>query len=231
LVGIGQLLPRLPYKRKGAGQWDRLWVYYLRVEGNVQLAELPQNYRLPESRDMMLQDLFIHCEPHDIRGKRVLELGSGLGWLAKRLAPFCQYVGVDWSSLAVRIARLHVPEVRFLHVSQVAKLWAPRHKVDTVVGRNFFIHQNFDSAVELLTFSRRVLRPRGYIFADFYWTDLPSLGNVVHRARSPRDTTNPSCGYLYDAEDICAVAQIARLKVAESWIDRERLRHFAVFTI
>ena len=229
MVEIGQLLPRLPYDRKDASQWDKLWVYYLRVEGNVQLAELPQNYRLPESRESMLQELFIHCDAHDIQGKQVLELGSGLGWLAKRLALFCSYIGIDWSSLAVRIARLHVPEARFLHVSQVWKLWAPQHKVDTIVGRNFFIHQDFDSSVKLLTFSRRVLHPGGRIFADFYWTDSSSE-NIVYRARSPRDTANPSSGYSYDAEDIRAVAQLARLKVAESWIDRERLRHFTVFT-
>lgn len=229
-MGLGQLLPRLPYDRKDASQWDKLWVHYLRVEGNVQLAELPQNHGLPESRDTMLQELFIHCEPHDMAGKRVLELGSGLGWLAKRLVPFCAYIGVDWSSLAVRIAQFHVPEARFLHVSQVWQLWAPQHKVDTVVGRNFFIHQDFNATVALLTFSRRVLRLGGRIFADFYWTDSSS-DNIVHRARSPRDTANPSSGYAYDLEDIRAVARLARLQVAEAWIDRERLRHFTVFAV
>ena len=110
----------------------------------------------------------MHCEAADIRGKRVMELGSGLGWLANRMAPFCAYTGVDWSRLAVDIARLHVPSARFLHASEVRRLWSERHTVDTVVCRNLFIHQNLESTVQLPAFSRHMLRPAGRLFADFY---------------------------------------------------------------
>jgi SAM-dependent methyltransferase len=229
-MSIGQLLPRLPLEKRAARRWDELWLHYLRVEGPAQLAELPPGYELPPDRKGMLDQLFVHCEPHDIRGKRVLELGSGLGWLAKRLAPFCTYRGIDWSPLAVSLARVHVPRARFLTVAEVGRLWAPWHKVDTILGRNFFIHQNFDSTVALLRFSRRVLRSGGRLFADFYWVESPSaVEAVIHPAQSPRDKANPSCGYVYEAADVRAVADATGLGIVETWLDKERLRHFAVF--
>jgi SAM-dependent methyltransferase len=148
-----------------------------------------------------------------VPGATIVELGCGPGMLGKAIAPFCkQYIGIDYSKLALHIARLTSPDnCRYLHLSQIRELRALRSSCDLCVGRYFFIHQNWKNATWVLALYRHLLRPGGRVSADFFAkSNEETDGNatwLVHTPEEPLVEGHPSCLFEYSDDHIHRLAK------------------------
>ncbi|MGZ6557550.1 MAG: class I SAM-dependent methyltransferase [Actinomycetota bacterium] len=209
----------LRYSAAEQDEWDKLWVLYLKREPQqLSLQTELQLEKLPRTRDEFLSDptLFIGCDAQAIENKRVLELGCGCGYLAKRIAAFTtEYVGIDWSGLALMVARHTCPNrCVWIHPSDVKALKAMRSTIDSVVLRHFMIHQDFDHALNVLGFSRHLLKSGGQIFADF-WLDDAGQSGRVYDAKTTQTSRPKSATYRYGNDEIDELAVRVRLRVAD----------------
>jgi SAM-dependent methyltransferase len=210
-------------------RWDREWINYFNTED-------PRAYLLDYGRmkplagaigrlgvvdaDSMLDTvlfegptgaiapLCIWASGADLVGKSVLEIGCGPGFLGKQLGLVAErYLGIDYSLLAVSIARLvSPPRCTYLHMSAFDRIRAHAGRFDTMVGRFFFIHQNFDNAIWLLRLANLLLRAGGVVCADFYQRDPAVPQGVVLPARTPLAKEHPSCGFEYTEADVVELA-------------------------
>lgn len=170
-------------------RWDREWCRYLaRVEGSRYFTSkvrytqrelaLAQGLRTLW-RDALylargpMSELRIWYDGADLAGKKVAEIGCGPSQLGRDLSPLVtEYVGLDYSDLALSIARLVcAANCRFVSLRDQPSIRALRGTRDTVVCRHFFIHQNAGNAAWVLRLANWLLRPGGLIVADFYWPD------------------------------------------------------------
>ena len=174
----------------------------------------------------------------DIVGKTVLEFGCGPGHLGKQLGCVAKdYIGFDHSEFALSIARLvSGPNCHYIHVSELpqshrggyklvptangairlsdgAGVLRFRGRVDTMIARHFFIHQNFESARWVLTSAHMMLRPGGAVYADFYRANPATEQGVVFPAKSPLSKDFPSCAFEYTDADIAELAEETGLRV------------------
>src|SRR4051794_19243410 len=105
--------------KEDTDRWNREWLAYLQNEWSWQLApytEYRERPPLPENPMDLLTlavgsgHLAIYCDRDALEGKRVMELGCGCGNLGKILARYVQsYLGADYSTMALQIARLVSP--------------------------------------------------------------------------------------------------------------------------
>lgn len=89
-------------------------------------------------------------------------------------------------------------------------------RLDTVVTRHFYIHQNFANATWATKLAAYLLKPGGTLVADFYLPDPGTKQFVVHKARSPLDQKYPSCTFLFTAEEIQEIAEIGQFSIVET---------------
>lgn len=151
----------------------------------------------------------------DVIGKNIVEIGCGCGLMAKQLATVANhYLGMDYSELALAIARGNSPSnVTYLHLGDAEEIAALEGTRDILVGREFFIHQNFDNALWVLKLGAFLLKPGGIIAADFYEGDPAVPQGVIHPARSPLDPKYASCCFNFSHADIYDLAQQTGLEV------------------
>ena len=225
---------RLPYTKGQEDQWDKLWVGYFRREPQqLALQDEVSRKELPVDRDGMIDDdaLFISCDPAAIRGMKVLEVGCGAGFLAKLIAKHTkQYVGIDWSGLALTVARHTCPtRTTWIHPTDERALRRMAGEIDSVVARHFMIHQNWERTTRLLAFERAMLRSGGRIYADL-WHDNPAIhdGHGVFEAKT-REKTPPNAVYRYTEHEIETLATESRLQVADVYERPDKLRKFVTF--
>jgi SAM-dependent methyltransferase len=149
----------------------------------------------------------------------IAELGCGPGILGKAVGPFCrQYIGIDYSQLALHVARLTSPlNCRYLHLSDVAELDALAATCDLCVGRYFFIHQNWKNACWVLRLYRHLLKDGGRVSADFFAPGGPDTAyDNAWMIRNPEDPLNeeqPSCMFAYTDDHIRRLAAECGFKV------------------
>jgi predicted TPR repeat methyltransferase len=100
----------------------------------------------------------------------VLEIGCGPGALARELSPMVRhFLGLDFSPLAIRIATIMAPDnCDFFSFGEQESFHEFAESRDTMVCRDFFVHQNMESAASILQLARLLLKPGGIIIADFY---------------------------------------------------------------
>lgn len=102
-----------------------------------------------------------------VKGKRVLELGSGTGefcWLMKQMGA-SRVVGVNLSSEEINISRSQVDTEFVLDdISNYLKN-CPNDSFDFIVGLNILEHLEKDTLVEVLENSRRCLVDGGTLLA------------------------------------------------------------------
>jgi cyclopropane fatty-acyl-phospholipid synthase-like methyltransferase len=119
----------------------------------------------------------LQLEPHDV----LLDLGSGMGFMAKRLAPTVQRVHcADISEVYLADCRQAVADLNNVecHLIPYADLTALKGKgVSKVLSTLLFIHFNFYDFVYYLRGIGEILNSGGLVFLDFNDGDRFDLHN------------------------------------------------------
>ena len=131
-------------------------------------------------------------------------MGCGCGNLGKLLGRYAEsYLGTDYSTLALKIARLvSPPNCAYVHVADRQGLSPFFGTIDTVVGRFFWIHQNLKLGRWNLEFLELFLKPGGRLYADFYWPNPEAEQGVVLAPDHPLSRAYPSATFRYTPEDV-----------------------------
>ena len=206
--------PPLECTAREIERWNAEWIEYLKQEWEFQLTPYtayPDKPPLPAS-PLELHHLrlghgwpiALYADRDALEGRRVMEMGCGCGNLGKLLGRYVDaYLGTDYSTLALKIARLvSPPNCAYVHVADREGLEPFFNTIDTVVGRFFWIHQNFQLGGWNLDFLARFLKPGGRLYADFYWPDPKAEQAVVFSPDRPLSRAYPSATFQYSEEDV-----------------------------
>jgi SAM-dependent methyltransferase len=233
--------PPLECTEREIERWNTEWFEYLKREWPYQLApytEYPNTPPLPDSPLEVLKltfgyawDLNLYCDREALAGKRVMEMGCGCGNMGKLLGRYVDsYLGTDYSTLALKIARLvSPPNCSYVHVADRAGLTPFFGTVDMVVGRFFWIHQNLKLGRWNLEFMERFLKPGGLLYADFFWPNPDVEQYVVFTPDHPLSKTFPSAMFRYTREDVERLIEGRPLRIVREEISREMQRRYVVF--
>lgn len=230
-------------------KWDREWMLYLSTE--AKWPHLIRSVDLTVIEDVAMSgraDMFntvltrradgqanaalrIWAKGEEIVGRNVAEIGCGAGFLGKQLGLVAtRYLGIDVSQIAIAIARGNSPATcTYLHLSEDRHIRAEFSRYHTVVGREFFIHQNFENAALVLQLAQALLDSDGVVCADFYLPNRKIPQGVLHPARSPLDPKYASCAFLFSDQDIDDVARQSNLSVESIDDSLAEQRKFVVF--
>lgn len=221
-------------------RWNDEWLAYLRDEWEVQLAhytEYPEKPPLPGSARALIDfeirpgwPISLYCDPDALAGRRVMEMGCGCGNLGKMIARYAGfYLGTDYSTLALRIARLvSPPSCSYVHVADRQGL-APFHgTIDTVIGRYFWIHQNMKLGRWNLELLEPFLKPGGRLYADFYWPDPAAEQAVVFTPDHPLSKAYPSATFRYSREDVQRLIAGRPFRILREEVVPEMQRRYVV---
>lgn len=228
-------------------RWDREWLAYLGTEAMgqhvVPSSRLTRVRRLAdepadEVYEAVLSEhpsyghrspLHVWAPARALRGKDIAEIGCGTGFLSRQLSSEVKsYLGIDASRLAIAVAAgCAAPNCRFLHINDADQIQVARGSCDSVVAREFFIHQNFNDALQVLALASFLLRPRGKVYADFFMHGpAVSPEAKVYPARSVRDMGFPSAGFEFSDDDLQSLAHQSNFSVVEQTKSAERSRRF-----
>lgn len=222
-------------------RWNAEWLAYLSREWKIQFTphtDLPLTPPLPENPlDLIALQLAedwtlgLYCNRDALENRRTMELGCGCGNLGKQLGRYVEsYLGVDFSTMALQIARLVSPaNCTYVHVDDRDSLARHHGRIDTVVGRYFWIHQNLELAGRNLDFLADFLPPGGRIYADFFWPAPDAQHFVV---LSPDDTLSknfPSAMFRYESEDVARLIEGRPYRIIRETISTAMERRYVVF--
>lgn len=233
--------PPLECTEREIERWNAEWFEYLKVEWPYQFArytEYPNTPPLPDSPLEVLKltfgyawDLNLYCDKEALAGKRVMEMGCGCGNMGKLLGRYVDsYLGTDYSTLALKVARLvSPPNCSYVHVADRAGLEPFFGTVDTVVGRFFWIHQNLKLGRWNLEFMERFLKPGGLLYADFFWPNPKVEQYVVFTPDHALSKTFPSAMFRYTSEDVKRLIEGRPLRIVREEISVEMQRRYVVF--
>lgn len=229
-----RVLRKVPVSALETRRWDREWVHYLNLHGTSgYLLDHAQMQPIPDAIDrlgamfdeqVLAAQLFREMMPlqvwapgAELVGKNVLEIGCGPGYLGKQLGYVARhYLGLDYSQLALCVARAVSPDrCTYLHLSEASQIQRYRGRIDTMVGRFFFIHQNFDNALWVLQLAHVLLRTGGHVHADFYQRDPAVEQGIIFPARSPLSKDHPSCGFEYTEDDARELARRTGFRIVQ----------------
>lgn len=232
--------PPLACSAADVARWNEEWLAYLRHEWRWQLTPhtaYPDTPPLPPNALDLLRlslgaggPLSVHCDAEALQGRRVMELGCGCGNLGKLLGRYVEsYLGCDYSTLALAVARLVSPaNCHYVHLSDRAGLEPFFGRVDTVVGRFFWIHQNFKAGGFNLDFLQLFLRPGGRLYADFYWPTPGVEQGVVLEPEQPLSRTYPSATVRYTRESVDRLIAGRPFRVLREELSPEMQRRYVV---
>jgi SAM-dependent methyltransferase len=222
-------------------RWNAEWIEYLKQEWEVQLAphtDYPRTPPLPGSPLAMLGleiregwPLSLYADRDALEGRRVMEMGCGCGNLGKLLGRYVEsYLGTDYSTLALKVARLvSPPNCTYVHVADRAGLAPFSGTVDTVVGRYFWIHQSFQLGGWNLDFLARFLKPGGRLYADFYWPNPAVEQAVVFTPDHALSRAYPSATFRYSGDDVRRLIAGRPFRVLREEVSPEMQRRYVTF--
>ncbi len=232
--------PPLECTEREIQRWNGEWLAYLRDEWEVQLApytEYPRKPPLPDSARSCLDfeirpgwPIALYCDRDALEGKRVLEMGCGCGNLGKLIARYTDsYLGTDYSTLALKIARLvSPPNCSYVHVADRGGLAPFFNTIDTVIGRYFWIHQNLKLGRWNLEFLELFLKPGGRLYADFYWPDPQAEQAVVFTPDHALSKAYPSATFKYSLEDVQRLIAGRPFRILREEISPQMQRRYVV---
>ena len=130
----------------------------------------------------------------------------------------------------LKIAALVSPaNCTYLHVADRAGLAPFFGSVDTVIGRFFWIHQNFQLAGWNLEFLAHFLKPGGRLYADFYWPNPKMEQAVVFPPDHALSKAYPSATFRYAPEDVRRLIAGRPFRVLREEISPELQRRYVTF--
>ncbi len=242
-AGLGDELPVSPPEActgREIDRWNAEWIEYLKREWELQLTphtDYPDRPPLPASPVALLKlhlghgwPLALYADREALEGRRVMEMGCGCGNLGKLLGRYVEsYLGTDYSTLALKVARLvSPPNCAYVHVADRVGLAPFLGTIDTVVGRFFWIHQNFQLGGWNLDFLARFLKPGGRLYADFYWPDSGVEQAVVFTPDHALSRAYPSATFRYTAGDVGRLIAGRPFRVLREEISAEMQRRYVV---
>ena len=238
----------IPASSSETKRWDREWIEYFNTEdpkpfladhrrleiNRKTVKELPtmlDKETIQTSIFNGLPALAIWCNGSDLVGKKVLEIGCGPGFLGKQLGLVCEsYLGIDYSQLALSIARLVSSEnCNYVHISDTQSILEHANSMDTMLGRFFFIHQNFDNAAWVLGLANILLKSGGIVNADFYQANPHIPQGVVFPSKKPLSSQYPSCAFEYTESEVQELADQTGFKIIATYLDQKMQRLFVRF--
>jgi SAM-dependent methyltransferase len=232
--------PPLQCTEREVQRWNDEWLAYLRTEWEYQLAPYtayPDKPPLPDRPLGMLELHFgfgwpiaLYCDREALAGRHVLEMGCGCGNLGKLIARYtASYLGTDYSTLALQIARLvSPPSCTYIHVADRQNLARHFGRIDTVISRFFWIHQNFKLARWNLEFLELFLKPGGRLYADFYWPNPAVEQAVVFTPDHALSRAYPSATFRYSAEDVRRLLEGRPFRILREEVSPEMQRRYVV---
>lgn len=237
--------PPLQCTEREVQRWNDEWLAYLKTEWPWQFAPYTDYAAmppLPDSPLALLQlpfdfggawpiPLNLYCDREALEGKRVMEVGCGCGNMGKLLGHYAEsYLGTDYSTLALKVARLvSPPNCDYVHVADRAGLAPFFGTIDTVVGRFFWIHQNLKLGRGNLDFMELFLKPGGLLYADFFWPNPKMQQYVVRTPDQHLSKTYPSAMYRYTSEDVGRLIEGRPFRIVREEISPEMQRRYVVF--
>ncbi|MBW8877102.1 MAG: class I SAM-dependent methyltransferase [Acidobacteria bacterium] len=235
-----EALPPFQCTEQEVQRWNDEWLQYLRSEWEFQLAPYtayPDKPPLPDSPLDLMKLSFgfgwpiaLYCDREALEGRRVMEMGCGCGNLGKLIARYTEsYLGTDYSTLALQIARLvSPPSCTYVHVADRAGLTPFFGRIDTVISRFFWIHQNFALARQNLEFLALFLKPGGRLYADFFWPDPKVEQAIVFTPDRPLSKAHPSATFRYSREDVERLVAGHPFRILRETVSTEMQRRYVV---
>jgi len=217
----------LPFSRKDSMKWDIEWLrYFVKPSSDVYLKrykDVPVPDIASMTREQVWDVLRIWADGSDMVGRQILEIGCGMGYLGKQLGQVAKlYLGVDHSPMALYIAHLVSPEsCNYSTMDDLGRITKYKGSMDIMVGREFFIHQNWSNAVIVLKLAHYLLIPGGLACLDFYLSDDSVSQGFVYPSKHPGDARHPSSGYVFTVEEINELATICGFDVVDV-VDRQQ---------
>jgi 2-polyprenyl-3-methyl-5-hydroxy-6-metoxy-1,4-benzoquinol methylase len=197
------------------------------------LARIPREHEQLFSHSRDLKDRSIpkalFVDEEWIAERKVLELGCGAGEIAKRLAPRARgWVGIDDSTAALKLARLVSPEnSAFVHPSQHVSLAVHHGSIDTVIGREMFVHKNFEAAKELLGFISPFVLTGGRVYAEFFFPSTDATNDRVYPATHP--PADPEARFAFSRANIDALMRDRPFTLVKDEERPDLERRFVIF--
>lgn len=233
-------------------RWDREWAKYFLTE-DIAPHVVPE-HELGERLDIAgltpqeiyatsiathpayerPRPLHIWAPAEALIGKDVIEIGCGTGFLSRQLNSVVRsYLGVDASRLALAVAAgCRGDRCEFLHLNDTAGLARHGGSRDTLVGREFFIHQCFADAVRVMRLAHFALREGGQVYADFFQsTDAVHPEARVFDAHATADPDFPSSGFHYNTADIAELAFETGFRVVATTSQPDLFRTFVTLQV
>jgi hypothetical protein len=237
---IHEVSPPLECTPSEIERWNNEWLEYLRREWNKQLTpstEVVDKPALPDD-PMGLLDLSLYpgwklglyCDRDALEDRAVMEMGCGCGNLGKQIARYTRsYLGTDYSTLALKVARLVSPaNCSYVHVADRQGLAPFFGQIDTVVSRYFWIHQNRLLAGYNLDFLALFLKPGGRLYADFFWPNPDVEQFIVRSPDDPLSRRWPSATFRYTREDVDRLISGRPFRLLRETVSREMQRRYVV---
>ena len=229
-------------KQRDIQRWNKEWVRYLGKGWERYLAhhsEYPETPRLPDDPKAMIgvllgahSPLEVYCDREWIEGKRLMELGCGCGTLGKLLARYCEaYLGVDFSPLALQVGRLvSPPNCTYVQSADTPRLEPFHGKIDTVISRHFWIHQNLKMGQANLDYYQRFVRQGGRVYLDFFRLDESRMDQdlLVLPPTSRLSRSHPSATFQYTQQHLDTLLAGRPFKVLREEVHRKMQRWYVV---
>lgn len=227
-------------------RWDKEWTRYLcnyhgsqyfgsLTDRNSQVSKFIKDiFKLSADEVYDFQGpasvINIWCDSDNIVDKKIVELGCGPGQLGKQLGHLAvHYLGLDYSNLALYIARIVSPmSCEYINIGDKSSIAKFRNSRDTVVTRHFYIHQNISNAIWVTRLAHFLLKPEGLLIADFYYPtqeDFEKNNPNFLPAKSSLQQ-HPSAVFYFSTDEINEVADLCGFKIVDEKIDSARKRRF-----
>jgi SAM-dependent methyltransferase len=212
----------IPTSAAETRRWDHEWLHYFCTEDPKQHLLTHDKLGSPAAlagkpaAEVYETKLFADLRPLSVwvpgnllhESRNVLEIGCGCGFFGKQMGRIGKrYLGLDYSQFALSVARLtSPPECSYAHLSDAETIASMAGAMDLMVGRYFFIHQNFTTGRWVLRLASILLRTGGLVAADF-WLSNPAIAHgIVHAADHGLDPLYPSCAFTFTVDEIHRLA-------------------------